>query len=123
MSTQMSDARHERAARALAELGDGLSDREVLSVQCRHGHHVATVYATDAGAVFRSTTGPHAHGRKDRADVAHHGAGHGRSYVEMLADPQAEAMLPGSCDCGAWSLSRSDLLADVRDGTRTTHVG
>jgi hypothetical protein len=123
MSTQMSDARHDRAARGLAELGDQLSDHEVLSVQCRHSHHVAAVYRTDSGLVFRSVTGPHAHGRKDRSDVAHHGAHHGQVYAEVLDDRQADPMLPGWCDCGSWSLTRSDLLADVRAGVRTTHVG
>jgi hypothetical protein len=123
MSTQMSDARHDRATRLLTELGDELADHEVLSVQCRHSHHVAAVYDTGAGLVFRSVTGPHAHGRKDRADVAHHATEHGHVYAEVLDAPQADAMLPGSCDCGAWSLSRADLLADVRAGTRTTHVG
>jgi hypothetical protein len=122
MSTQMSDARHERAARGLTELGGELAEHEVLSVQCRHSHHVAAVYDTGTGLVFRSMTGPHAHGRKDRADVAHHGAHHGQVYVEVLDDPQADSMLPGSCDCGPWSLSRTELLADVRAGARTVHV-
>jgi hypothetical protein len=122
MRRQLSDARHERATRALAELGDELAGHEVLSVQCRHGHHVAAVYDTATGPVFRSITGPHAHGRKDRPDLAHHGASHGQTFTEVLDDSQAEPMLPGWCDCGAWSLSRVDLLADVRAGTRTTHV-
>lgn len=123
MSTQMSDARHDRAARGLAEVAGGLADHEVLSVQCTHSHHVAAVYDTPAGLVFRSTTGPHAHGRMDRADVAHHGHEHGELFLEILDSDQAEAMLPASCDCGAWSLSRADLLADVRAGARTTRVG
>jgi diadenosine tetraphosphatase ApaH/serine/threonine PP2A family protein phosphatase len=123
MSIRTSDPRHERAARGLAELGDAVAEHEVLSVQCHHSHHVAAVYETPAGLVFRSVTGLHAHGRKDRADVAHHGSTHGQVYAELLDDPQAEAFLPGSCDCGPWNLSRADLVADVRSGRRTAHVG
>lgn len=123
MSTRMSDPRHDRAGRALSDLGDARSEHEVLSVQCSHSHHVATVYRTPAGLVFHSITGPHAHGRMDRADVAHHGHEHGLEYVEMLDSDQADDLLPASCDCGPWSLSRTDLLADVRAGIRTTRAG
>lgn len=122
MSTQMSDARHERASRGIAELGDALADHEVLSVQCPHSHHVAAVYETPTGLVYRSSTGPHAHGRHDRPDVAHHGSTHGVEYVEMLDSDQADEVLPGSCDCGPWSLSRADLLDAVRAGERTTRL-
>jgi len=123
MSTQMSDARHGRAARGLADLGDTLAEHEVLSVQCHHSHHVGAVYDTASGLVYRTITGPHAHGRMDRTDVAHHGAEHGTVYTEVLDSDQADVMLPGWCACGPWSLSRADLLADVRAGTRTTRVG
>jgi hypothetical protein len=121
MSTQVNDRRR-RAAEAMTALGAGLSGHEVLSVQCAHSHHVAVVYDTEAGLVFRSLTGPHAHGRKDRADVAHHASQHGDAYVEVLTDREADEMLPASCDCGSWSLARADLVADVRAGKRTTHV-
>jgi hypothetical protein len=123
MSARVGGRRHQRAAQALTDLGDALAENEVLSVQCTHGHHVAAVYDTAAGPVFRSITGPHAHGRKDRADVAHHGSRHGNSYVELLTDPQAGEELAGWCDCGTWSLARLDLIADVRAGRRTVHVG
>lgn len=120
MSTRMSDARHDRAARGIAELGDALAEHEVLSVQCPHSHHVAAVYETPSGLVFRSISGPHAHGRQDRPDVAHHGSTHGVEYVEVLDSDQADDALPGWCACGTWSLSRTDLLAAVRAGERTT---
>lgn len=122
MSTQLSGHRHQRAAQALTDLGAALAENEVLSVQCARSHHVAAVYDTAAGLVFRSITGPHAHGRKDRADVAHHGSHHGSSYVELLTDPQAGEELAGWCDCGTWSLSRLELIADVRAGKRTIHL-
>ncbi len=123
MSIRMSDPRRARAGRALSDLGDARSEHEVLSVQCHRSHHVATVYETPAGLVFRSVNGPHAHGRMDRPDVAHGGHAHGVEYVEILDSDQADDRLPASCDCGAWSLSRTDLLADVRAGIRTTRAG
>lgn len=122
MSTQVSDRRHQRAARGLAVLGDELAEHQVLSVQCAHSHHVAAVYDTASGLVFRSITGPHAHGRKDRVDEAHHGSDRGTVFVELLTDPEADDVLPGWCDCGSWSISRADLIADVRAGTRTAHL-
>jgi hypothetical protein len=122
MSTPMSEARHDRATRGLAELGSTLGDHEVLSVQCPHSHHVAAVYETPTGLVYRSITGPHAHGRQDRPDVAHHGSEHGVEYVEMLDSDQAEDVLPGWCACGPCSLSRTDLLGAVRAGERTTRL-
>jgi hypothetical protein len=123
MNAPMSEQRHERATQGLADLGDVLAEHEVLSVQCTHSHHVAAVYDTAAGLVYRTVTGPHAHGRKDRPDVAHHSDQRGTVYADLLDDPLADEMLPGWCDCGPWSLSRQDLLADVRAGQRTTHVG
>jgi hypothetical protein len=121
--SKVSDRRHERATRGLGALGDDLAEHEVLSVQCAHSHHVGAVYETDAGLVYRTMTGPHAHGRMDRPDVAHHGAHHGVEYVELLDDPDADEALPGWCDCGPWELSRADILGDVRAHVRTTHVG
>ena len=122
MSAPVSDRRHRRAAQALTDLGDTLAAHAVLSVQCAHGHHVAVVYDTGAGLVFRSITGPHAHGRKGRADVAHHGSHHGDPYVELLTDPEAGEAVAAWCDCGPWSLLRLDLVAAVRVGKRTIHV-
>jgi len=118
----MSDARHDRATQALSELGGSRADHEVLSVQCAHSHHVAAVYETPAGLVFRSITGPHARGRMDRPDVAHHGHEHGVEYVELLDSSLADDLLPAWCACGDWFVSRADLVTDVRAGNRTVHI-
>lgn len=123
MSDSKVSDRHERASRAIDELGPDLAAHEVLSVQCPHSHHVGAVYETTAGPVYRSITGPHAHGRMDRPDVAHHGAHHGVRYVELLDDPEADEALAGWCACGPWELSRADILADVRARVRTSRVG
>jgi hypothetical protein len=121
--SKVSDRRHDRATQGISALGAELAEHEVLSVQCPHSHHVGAVYETAAGLVYRSMTGPHAHGRMDRPDVAHHGSHHGVEYVELLDDPQADEALPGWCDCGPWQLSRADILADVRAQVRTSRVG
>lgn len=111
------------AQEALDALGNDLADHQRLSVQCRHSHHVAAVYDTAVGLVYRSLTGPHAHGSRDFVDTAHHAAHRGHAYVDLLpAGPMAEDGLPAWCDCGSWTLSRSELLAQVGAGNRTVHL-
>ena len=113
-----------RAAReALDALGKDQPEHQRTSVQCRRSHHVAAVYDTSAGLVYRSLTGPHAHGSRDFVDTAHHAAHRGQAYVDLLEPgPMAEDGLPGWCDCGSWTLSRSELLGQVQAGHRTVHL-
>ncbi|MEP7736020.1 hypothetical protein ABKW28_00075 [Nocardioides sp. 31GB23] len=114
------------AERAMADLTNVLtrtSDHRVLNVQCRHAHHLAAVYDTPRGLVYRATTGPHAHGSKDYVDTAHDGAGHRRRFTDLLEPgPLVVDEVPAWCDCGLWSLSRADLLARTRDGGGTVHL-
>jgi hypothetical protein len=118
------NAENLRTAReALETLGKHLADHQRLNVQCRHSHHVAGVYDTAAGLVYRSVTGPHAHGSKDFVDTAHHGADRGHTYVDLLAPgPMSEDGLPAWCDCGSWTLSRRELLGQVEAGDHTVHL-
>ena len=117
-----SEGRHQAAHRAIDALAGDLADHQRLMVQCPRSHHVAAVYETDAGLVYRATTGPHSHGSRDRVDVAHHSSSHGE-YVDLLAaSPTVDDVLPASCSCGPWSLSRSQLLSDIRSGHRTVHL-
>lgn len=119
-----SSARHERAAAALAGLGSHRADHQRLGVQCRHSHHVAELFDTPEGLVFHATTGPRAHGSKDREDVAHHAAEHGTPVVDLLdAGAHADDGLLAWCDCGPWTLSRRDLLAAVARREHVLHVG
>jgi hypothetical protein len=115
--------RRRLATVALASLGRSRPDHQRLSVQCPHGHHVATVFDTDLGLVVRTLTGPHGHGSKDFLDTAHHAATHGQVYVDVL-DPGATAddALPAWCDCGPRSLSRAELRRAVRPGHHTWHL-
>lgn len=111
------------ATEALGALGKHRSDRQVLSVQCARSHHVATVYDTDAGLVFRSVTGPHAHGSRDFVDTAHHGDRGGAEYVDLLeAGPLVADELPAWCDCGSHMLSRSELAGLVAKRQRTLRL-
>ncbi|WP_191279654.1 hypothetical protein [Nocardioides flavus (ex Wang et al. 2016)] len=65
---------------------------------------------------------PGSHGSKDRIDTGHHGSPSGAELVDLLDAPEAEDALPAWCDCGPRTLSRTALLAHLRDGTRTVHL-
>ena len=49
------------AEAAWSTLSSGGHDNVRLSVQCARGHHVATVYATDAGLVYVAPVRAHSH--------------------------------------------------------------
>ena len=118
-----SDSRHGRAERALLALGGDLAEHQLFNVQCPRSHHVAAVFSTPSGLVYRALTGPHAHGSRDRVDTAHHGHRRGLEYVDMLdAGPGADDEMPAWCDCGPRTLSRIGLLAHSRLGHRTVYV-
>lgn len=51
-----SQTRQRKAAAALAAYGSHRSDHQRLAVRCRRGHHVAFVYDTPSGLVYRSIT-------------------------------------------------------------------
>ena len=117
MNQTISGRRQYLAETALASLGKQRSERQRLSVQCTHSHHLAAVYETKAGLVYHAVEGPHAHGRKDFVDTAHHGGPRGTEFVDLLVGEVASSdALPAWCDCGPHSLSRSDLLAAAADG-------
>ncbi len=106
--------REESARQALAALGSHRSDHQQLSIQCRHAHHVAAVYRTEAGPVYVARTGPHSHGRKDFIDSGRHGGHGGGEYVDLLTEaPSVDEELPAWCDCGPRILLRRDVLRHV----------
>lgn len=110
------------ARRALDALGRSPSEHARLSVQCAHGHHVATVYDTPSGLVFAGRVQARGHGRRDLPDTPHRGHPAVGPWVDLLdpahpADPAlADEPLPAGCDCGPRSLSRPLLLQAIRDG-------
>lgn len=116
----MSEERRELAAHALAGLGSHRSEHLQLGVQCRHAHHLAAVYLTDAGLVYQARSGPHSHGSKDFIDTGQHGSRGGKEYVDLLeAGPEADDGLPAWCGCGPRTLSRSELRGHINGGRRT----
>lgn len=124
MSTRhaTTDSRRHLAEEALHALGAHRSEWQRLSVQCAHSHHLAFVYATDAGLVYRSVSGPHSHGSKDFGDTTHHGAARSE-FVDLLEpSPMAVDDLPAWCGCGPRTLSRTALLEHIRAGHRTVHL-
>lgn len=119
-TTTVSEERRRSAEQALGALGSDRAHREVLVLQCSRAHHLVSVYDTEAGDVFVSRTGPHAHGHKDFVDTGHRGAPGGQEYIDLLwtADP-ADDDLVTWCDCGPRVLSRRDVMDHVRLGHRT----
>lgn len=118
-----SSRRQHAAAEALARLGRSRGEHQVLSIQCSRSHHLAAVYDTDAGPVYVSVTGPHAHGDRDRVDTAHHGGRRGTDYLDLLARSGASpATLPAWCDCGPRDVSRAEVLGALQDRVRTLHL-
>ena len=118
-----SEDRRRIAVDALSTLGSHRADHQRLNVQCSRSHHLAGVYETDAGLVYLAIKGPHAHGRKDRADTSHHGGPRGTEHVDLLVGgPMSDDALPAWCDCGAHTLSRADLLSRAASGAGTVRV-
>lgn len=126
MSGSLSTAERRRrtATRALAELDGSRSDHRLVSLQCPHGHHVAAVVETPAGAVYVTRIGPHGHGSRDFVDTGHHGAPGGDEYADLLApSPEADDALPAWCDCGPRTLLRAEVAGYVASRQRTVHLG
>lgn len=117
-------ARRQRQARAaLDALGPQRSTNQLISVQCRAGHHVATVYASEAGPVYVTRTGPHGHGSRDFVDTGRHGSRGGEPYVDLLdATAYADDGLAAWCDCGPRTVSRRELQDAIKDGSATVRL-
>ncbi len=105
--------RYERellAHRAWDELPHSGREAVVLQVQCAHGHHVAKVFATEAGDVVRTLVRPRSHGSRDLPDRPHtpHDVHH---HLDLLVvDDEGDDDVPAWCDCGPRVLSRAALV-------------
>ncbi|MTE14214.1 hypothetical protein [Nocardia aurantiaca] len=98
-------------------------EQVVVQVRCGRGHHVAAVFDTPVGPVFRSATGPHAHGSRDFVDAAHGKNHHGTPYVDLLAgDEFVDDTVPASCECGPHTLARTRLQQAVTAHERTIQL-
>lgn len=115
-------ARH-AAADAIRALGAHRSDHQRLSIQCKHSHHLGFVYDTGAGLVYWTRTGPHSHGSRDFIDTGRHGSHGGAEYVELLeAGGTADDGLPAWCECGPRTVSRRQVLDQVRAHGKTLRL-
>ena len=115
--------RRHTARRALDELGHQRNEHVLLSVRCGRSHHVATVFDTTAGPVYQATFGPHAHGRRDFIDEAHHADRNDIRYVDLLdGDRYTEDRLPAGCECGSHELSRAQLRHAIHTHQRTIQL-
>lgn len=111
------------AERALAALGADRHNHVLVRVRCLRNHHVATVYGTGAGAVVLTRVGPHAHGSRDFVDLAHHGQRAGTELVDLLGGGAfTEDRLPAGCECGARTLSRTELCRAIATYRRVIQV-
>lgn len=114
--------RRATAEEALAQLGAERRKHVVLRVRCGRSHHVASVYDTDAGRVVATQVGMRAHGSRDFVDQAHHGT-RPPGFIDLLeADTFTEDLLPAGCECGARSLSRTELRHSIESEQRVLQV-
>jgi hypothetical protein len=116
------ELRRRSAEQAMAALGASRDGAERMTVQCDRSHHVAVVYATDAGPVVLTRPGPHAHGSKDFVDTAHHGAERTDRIDLLDAGPGVDDEVPAWCDCGPVVLSRTALLGHLAAHERTVRI-
>lgn len=120
MNVSSHDVRERAAKAAFDHLGPHPSDFARLQVSCGRSHHVAAVYDTDLGAVFRSVTHAGSHGKRDRVDTGHGGHQHGRTWFDILnpAEDVVDDAMPAGCECGPYTLSRDLLIRHIADGER-----
>ena len=117
--------REKIARRAFEALGPSPSQKTRLMVQCNSAHHLAAVYDTDAGRVYRTELHSKAHGRKDFVDTGHHGSRLGRDWFDLLDAGEgagASDELPAGCECGPYTLSRKMLVQQIAQGEKRVIV-
>lgn len=109
--------RSQQAEQAWQRLPSGGSEQAALRIMCAASHHVATVYRTDAGLVYRSEIRRHSHGDRDLPDTPH-GTSEPKPWFDLLEIPDADADdgLPAWCECGQRLLSRQAVRQWVADG-------
>jgi hypothetical protein len=118
VTTRHHDIRNAAAHAAWSRLPHGGHDAVRLRVQCAHGHHVATVYETDAGLVYVAPVRDVSHGSRDLPDEPKD-VHEPHRWFDWLADAPgaaADDALPAWCDCGPRTLSRAAVRTWVRSG-------
>lgn len=120
MTVSSHDVRERAAKAAFDHLGPHPSEFTRLQVSCGRSHHVAAVYDTDLGAVYRAVTHAGSHGKRDRVDTGHGGHAAGRTWFDILnpAEDHVDDAMPAGCECGPYTLSRDLLIRHIADGER-----
>lgn len=112
------------ASHALEALGGNLSRRQTFTVECRQGHHLATVYETSVGSVVvaRNAFGPHVPGQPGEYGFPSLPSDE-VGFVDLLwAHPSLGDELSAVCECGTQTLSRSQLIAHLDLGRRSVTI-
>lgn len=85
-----------------------------VRIACARSHHLATVFDTDIGLVYRSQIRGHSHGDADLPDTPHRGR-QPKAWFDLLdldepEDQLSDDQLPAWCECGPRMLSRAAVL-------------
>ena len=93
-----------------------------MRIACGANHHVAAVYETGIGLVYRSQIRRHGHGDRDLPDNPRAGS-KPKPWFDLLESSevdldQADDQLPAWCECGPRMLSRASVLRWVAEGER-----
>jgi len=112
--------RAELAEQAWQHLPNGGSEQAKVRILCGANHHVATVYTTDIGLVYRSQIRRHGHGDRDLPDSPRGGTAP-KPWFDLLESSevnleQASDQLPAWCECGSRMLSRAAVLRWAAEG-------
>jgi len=110
--------RSELAEAAWSALPHGGHDAVRLRVQCRRGHHVATVFTTTAGLVYVAPVRPRSHGAHDLPDQPRRDQQPHRwfDFITEGETSTADDTLPAWCDCGHRALSRTGVQEWLSSG-------
>lgn len=108
----------ERAAReAFEKLGPSPCEKAKVAAHRSNGHHLGSVYETDAGRVFHSVLTSRGRGCKDLPVSRHTGSDEGRDWLDLLdagEDPTVPDQLQSGRACGPYQLSRALLVRQIK---------
>lgn len=96
-----------------------------MAVHGSKGHHLGSVYETDAGRVFHSVLTSRGRGRKDLPVSRHTGSDERRDWLDLLdaaEHPTVPDQLQSGCACGPYQLSRALLARQIKVGEKRVIV-
>jgi hypothetical protein len=105
-----------RLAESAARAADA---RELMTIQCERGHHIARILDTTEGTVIETRLNRRSHGRRDLHSDPH-GVDHPTlwwDFVTPTDDPAPDDVVPAGCACGDHTLSRARITDWIASGT------